>query len=114
MGTKLEELGAGWGYGEEFTDAVTNQLVQAAPGVDELRNYITDIVVTNNATHAITFDLLDGSGGDSILGQHQIPASDKLVIHFVRPVPQPTANTGLYLTTTETSGYGVYVGGFVA
>jgi hypothetical protein len=80
----------------------TSTLLIAAPGAG-LRNYITNITVSNShATVGTDIIIQDGNGGTTL---YVIPAAavyGGAVINFPTPLRQPTANTALYCANVTT------------
>lgn len=80
----------------------TSTLLLSAPGAG-LKNYITQITVSNaHATVGTDLHLQDGNGGTAF---YPIPASATYggaTITFNPPLPQPTANTALYIVNVTT------------
>lgn len=103
---------AGWTYAADYAAAQTNTSLVSAPGAG-LCLYVTDFVVTNDATAAITAKLLDGSGGTNKSGTHKIPASGGIVVNLRTPI-KLTAATALCLTTVGVSNIAVFVAGYTA
>jgi hypothetical protein len=103
---------AGWYANGDYTGAQTNTALKTAGG-SGLSHYITDLVVTNDATAAITVKLLDGSGGTNMTGTHKIAVSGGMVVRFQTPI-KLTANTALCVTTGGTSNFSVLVTGYTA
>lgn len=100
-----------WHVNGTYTGAQTNTSLKAAPTLDNL--HITDILVTNDDTAAITVALLDGSGGTSLIGTQKVAKSGGFVMSLTTPI-RLTAKTALCLTTTGTSNFSVFVAGFTA
>lgn len=94
----------------DYATAQTNATVQAAPGAS-LKNYITDIIISNGAT-AGNITLLDGSGG-SVLLELYPAVNGGLTISLRTPIAQ-TANTLLAITSTTVTTHTVTICGFVA
>jgi len=92
-----------------YTGAQTNTSLKAATASNS--HYITDILVTNDGTAAITVALLDGSGGTSLIGTQKVAASGGFNMNLNTPI-KLTANTALCLTTTGTSNFAVAVVGY--
>lgn len=95
-----------------YAAAQTNTSLKAAAGAG-VKLYITDLLVTNDSTAAITVALLDGSGGTSLIGTQKVAASGGFALHL-RTALVLTANTALCLTTTGTSNFAVAVSGYTA
>lgn len=95
-----------------YTSAQTNTSLKAAGGAGTY-HYITDILVTNDSTAAITVALLDGSGGTSLIGTQKAAAPGGFNMNFTTPI-KLTAATALCLTTTGTSNFAVAVVGYTA
>ena len=100
-----------WSANGDYTGAQTNTSLKAAHAT--LAHYITDIVVTNDSTAAITVKLLDGSGGANLTGTHKIAPNGGIVVRFATPIKM-TAATALCLTTSGTSNFSVLVNGYTA
>jgi len=104
--------GAAWYANYDGTAAQTNYQLKAAPGAG-LSLYVTDIMVTNDSTAAITIKFLDGSGGTNLTGTHKVPTDGGFVLNLRTPI-KLTANTALCFTSTDTSNYSVFVAGYTA
>ena len=95
-----------------YAAAQTNTSLKAAGG-GVTCHYITDILVTNDGTAAITVALLDGSGGTSLIGTQKVAASGGFNMNLTTPI-KLTAATAICLTTTGTSNFAVAVVGYTA
>lgn len=84
-----------------MTGTTSTSLI-AAPGAG-LRNYITQITVSNShATVGTDIIIQDGSGGTTL---YVIPAAavyGGAILNFPTPLRQPTANTALYCANVTT------------
>jgi hypothetical protein len=87
--------------------------LQAAPGSGSL--YITDIVITNDATLATTvkFEEDTGSAKTQKLPVMYIPASGGITIHYKTPI-KLTATKNLGFTTTGTANTSIQANGYTA
>jgi hypothetical protein len=103
-----------WSAFEDETDATANDEIKAAPGAG-LSLYVTDLIVSNDATAAITFKLMEDTGGTptAVSGTFKVAVSSSLVINFRTPI-KLTAAKNLGYTATGTSNYTVQVCGFTA
>jgi hypothetical protein len=101
-----------WTANEAETDAVTLDELVAAPGAGK-RLVITDILVTNSATSAITWTLIEDTGGAATpkWGPHQIPASGGFAFRFDTPIVI-AEDKNIGLTTTGTSEYCTSLSGY--
>lgn len=101
-----------WSACEDETDAATDDEIKAAPGAG-VSLVVTDLIITNDATAAITFKLLEdtASAKTSLLGTMKIAASSAFVLALKTPLVL-TANKNLGYTTTGTSNYSVFVAGY--
>jgi hypothetical protein len=97
-------------------DAVhTDQALQAAPGAN-LYLYITDIIIVNDSTAAMTFkiEMDTASAKTQLIGNLKIPASGGITSHFQTPIKMPTANTNIGFTNTGQSNASITILGFTA
>ena len=106
--------GAMWSANEDETGAVTDDALVAAPGAS-LCLYVTDIMVTNDATAAITIKFIEdtASAKTNKTGTHKVPASGGFVLNLRTPI-KCTANKDFGYTSTGTSNYSVFVAGYTA
>jgi hypothetical protein len=103
--------GTGWCANTTQTGAVTTGQIVAAPGTG-LCLYITDILVTNDSTAAITFNLIEGTT-TSLTGAQKIPTSGGFILNLRKPI-RLAANTKLSYTTTGTSNYTIFINGYTS
>jgi len=99
----------GWTVAADYTSAQTNTSLKAAVAAT-VSIAVDQIVISNDGTAAITWKLLDGSGGTNKTGTQKLAASSHAVINFAIPIVL-TLNTALCLTTTGTSNFSVFVAG---
>jgi hypothetical protein len=106
--------GAAWYANEDETGAATDDELVAAPAAG-LSLYITDIMVTNDATAAITIKFLcdTASAKTNLTGTHKVPASGGFVLNLRTPI-KCTAAKNFGYTSTGTSNYSVFVAGYTA
>lgn len=106
--------GAMWSACEDETDAATDDEIVPAPGAG-LSLYITDIIVTNDATSAITIKFIEdtASAKTNKTGTQKVPASGGFVANLRTPI-KLTANKNFGYTSTGTSNYSVFVAGYTA
>ena len=88
--------------------------LQSAPGAN-LSLYVTDIVITNDATLATSVKLEEdtASAKTALTPIMYVPASGGIVINYVTP-KKLTANKDLGFTTTGTANTSIEVRGFTA
>ena len=93
--------------------ATTSTLLIAAPAAG-LRNYITQLTVSNShATVGTDVLIQDGSGGTTIMVVPAAATYGGAAITFPTPLRQPTAATGLYAANVTTgSAIKVSVSGY--
>lgn len=101
-----------WSYHENSSSALTDAVVQAAPGVG-LSLYVTDIIVSTGA--ATAFNLFFEEGVTTVLGPYYLEAiaGRGLVISFATP-KKITANTALTVTTSAAIAHAIDITGFIA
>lgn len=106
--------GAKWTAYEDETAAATDDELVAAPAAG-LCLYVTDIVVTNDGTAAVTIKFLEdtGSAKTQKTGIWKIPASGGIVVNLRTPI-KCTAAKNFGYTSTGTSNYSVFVAGYTA
>ncbi len=106
--------GAAWSAYEDETGAATDDELVAAPGAG-LSLYVTDIVVTNDATAAITIKFMEdtASAKTQKTGVWKIPASGGIVVNLRTPIKLTAAKNWGY-TSTGTSNYSVFCAGYTA
>ena len=94
--------------------AHTDVALQAAPA-GSLCLYVTDFIVTNDATLATTIFLEEdtASGKTAKTATYYVPKEGGFVLHFQTPI-KLTANKDLGFTTTGTANTSVEVHGYTA
>lgn len=102
-----------WNFHEDSSNALTNAVVQSAPGAG-FAIFITDIVVSIGAATAFNFSLRAGSS-TIYVGPYYLEAVSGrgLAIHFKTPIRMP-ANTMLSITTSAAIAHGIDITGFTA
>jgi hypothetical protein len=101
-----------WDYHENSSSALTDAVVEAAPGAG-LSLYVTSIVFSKGAASVI--NVFFEEGASTVLGPFYVASGSGqgFVIHF--PTPKKiTANTALTITTSASIAHGIDVIGFVA
>ena len=109
----MGELAPLIGFGS-YAAAQTDTALIADPG-SGVAIYVTDIVVTNDSTAAITV-LLESdtaSAKTAITPTYKIPASGGMALHFRTPI-KGTVHKNLGVTTTGVSNFTVEVHGYAA
>jgi hypothetical protein len=103
-----------WSAFHDCAAAHTDVALQAAPG-SGLSLYVTDWIVTNDATLAITIKLEEdtASAKTAKTAIQYVPKDGGFVMKFETPI-KLTANKDLGFTSTGTSNFGVEVHGFTA
>lgn len=101
-----------WSYHENSSSALTDAVVQAAPGAG-LSVYITDIVFSTGAATACNIFLEEST--TTILGPYYLEAvaGRGLVTPLVTP-HKCTANTAVTVTTSAAIAHGLDIKGFIA
>lgn len=90
-----------------LTDTTSTSCMAAPAG--SLRNYITQILVTNShATVGTLVKIQDGSGGTTIYQGYAAPVGGGFSISFPTPLKQPTTATAVYVAC-GTTGSNTYV-----
>jgi hypothetical protein len=111
-------VGGGWKVWHNIAaaDAVhTNVELKAAPGAG-LSLYITDVIISNSSTAAMTFALDEDGGGASaapVMGSIYVPVSSNVHLRFATAV-KLTANLSLEFTNTGQSNASLTICGFTA
>ena len=103
-----------WSAFHDCAAAHVDIALQAAPGAG-LSLYVTDWIVTNDATLAITIKLEEdtASAKTAKTAIQYVPKDGGFVMKFATPI-KLTANKDLGFTSTGTSNFGVTVNGFTA
>lgn len=103
-----------WSAFHDAAAAHTDIALQAAPGAG-LSLYVTDFIVTNDSTLAITIKLEEdtASGKTAKTAIQYVPKDGGFVMKFETPI-KLTADKDLGFTSTGTSNFGVEVHGFTA
>ena len=99
-----------WSVSADYSAAQTNTVIKAAPGAG-LSLYITDIVISNEAT-AGTITLLDGANG-SVKFKIYSAINGGCSTNLRTPI-KLTANTALCITSTSVTTHSVNISGFIA
>ena len=109
----MGELAPLIGFGS-YAAAQTDTALIADPG-SGLAVYVTDIVVTNDSTAAITVFLESdtASAKTAITPTYKIPASGGMALSFRTPI-KGTVHKNVGVTTTGTSNFTVEVHGYAA
>ena len=109
----MGELSPLIGFGN-YAAAQTDTALIADPG-SGLAVYVTDIVVTNDSTAAITVFLESdtASAKTAITPTYKIPASGGMALSFRTPI-KGTVHKNVGVTTTGTSNFTVEVHGYAA
>lgn len=104
--------GNSWFFHENSSNALTDQVIQAAPGAGKYI-YITDIVFSTNAATACSIYLEEGS--TTIIGPYSLEAVNGrgIAIHFVTP-KKCSANTAVTVTTTAAIAHGLDIHGYIS
>ena len=101
-----------WSYHENSSSALTDQQVQAAPGVG-LSVYITDIILSLGAATALNLFLEETA--TTIIGPYYLEAVVGRSFHIRFATPKKcTANTALTVTTSAALAHGLDILGFIA
>lgn len=104
-----------WRAYHDETGAVTNHSIKAAPDNSSDILYVTDIIITNDSTAAITVKFVTDTTGTPVqlTGTYKIPASGGMVLNLIVPL-KASAGKDLGFTAAGTSNYCVEVHGFTA
>lgn len=103
-----------WVAYEDETGATSDDALVAAPG-SGLCLYVTDIMVTNDSSAAITiqFEEDTGSAKTKKTGVIKVPASGGFVLNLRTPI-KCTAGKDFGYTSTGTSNFSVFASGYTA
>lgn len=101
-----------WFFHENSSNALTDSVVQAAPGTG-IHIYITDIIFSTNAATVCSIFLEEGS--TTIIGPYSLEAvaGRGLAIHFATP-KKCSENTAVTVTTTAAISHGLDILGFIS
>jgi hypothetical protein len=102
-----------WTAYHDFTDTTAAHEVKAADGA--LSHYVTDIIVTNDATLAMTMYICtDTAGGATQLtGTFKVPASGGFVLNLRTPI-KGTAAKNIGVVSTGTTNWSITMCGYTA
>jgi hypothetical protein len=102
-----------WEEHHDFTAAQTDHEVKAADAA--LALYVTDIIITNDSSAAITVYLETdtASAKTKISGTLYIPASGGLVTNLTTPI-KGTAAKNIGVTSTGVSNWSITLSGYLA